>query len=163
MDSTEATTGPWRTAPLDQVITHLLDAYHKPLRAELGRLAALTTELAIEAGRAEPRLLELRRCFSELDHELHLHMEKEEQILFPMILAGDGAHAGGPIQVMEHEHVGARALLAELRRLTDGYRAAPGASERQVTVFAGLAALERAMNAHIDLENHVLHPRALAD
>jgi regulator of cell morphogenesis and NO signaling len=33
------------------------------------------------------------------------HLEKEEQILFPMIVRGDGTYASGPICVMEEEHV----------------------------------------------------------
>ena len=37
--------------------------------------------------------------------ELESHMQKEEHILFPMILRGQKNMAVGPISVMESEHV----------------------------------------------------------
>ena len=89
-------------------------------------------------------------------------MAKEEQILFPLILQGRGAMAGGPIAVMEHEHQSAGDALERLRELTGGYQVPAAACNTWRALWHGLAALESEMHQHIHLENNILFPRALA-
>ena len=50
--------------------------------------------------------------------ELLDHMTKEEQILFPLIRAGGGTAARGPITVMTREHEDHGANLRAVRELT---------------------------------------------
>jgi regulator of cell morphogenesis and NO signaling len=89
-------------------------------------------------------------------------MVKEERILFPMIKSGQGAMAGGPISVMEHEHDSAGAALHRLRELTDGYEVPGEACNTWRALWHGLAALEESLQQHIHLENNILFPRSLA-
>ena len=71
--------------------------------------------------------------------------------------------AGGPVNVMEHEHASAGAALAHLRRLTDDYTVPEGACMTWTALWHALADLEKAMHQHIHLENNILFPRALRE
>lgn len=57
-----------------------------------------------------------------LKAELNSHMMKEVQILFPMIVNGQGAKAFGPISVMDREHESAGHVLKCLRGLINDYQ-----------------------------------------
>ena len=89
-------------------------------------------------------------------------MGKEEQILFPLILQGRGAMAGGPVAVMEQEHQSAGDALERLRELTNDFEVPPEACNTWRALWHGLAALETGTHQHIHLENNILFPRALA-
>ncbi len=56
----------------------------------------------------------------------------------------------------EHDAVGT--LLAELRRLTNGYLAPADGCASYVTCFAALAELEADTHLHIHKENNLLFP-----
>ena len=75
-------------------------------------------------------------------------MRKEEEVLFPAIVAMTGEEGvrmplDEPIACMMHEHDHAGAALAELRRLTNGYIPPPDACNTYRALFAGLDELER--------------------
>ena len=151
----------WNTADLADLIGHILTAYHRPLQSELPRLDAMTKKVASVHHDKDARLEQLRDLFTDLNNELTSHMMKEEQILFPMILQGQGASAGGPISVMEHEHDSAGATLRKMRALTDNFEPPAEACNTWRAMFHGLKELERELHLHIHLENNILFPRAL--
>ena len=153
----------WDGAPLDDLIQHILTVYHAPLAAELDRLEAMARKVLDVHGSKEPVMLpELLNVYLALKTELVPHMRKEEDILFPMILHGQGAMAGGPISVMRNEHDSAGAALKRLRELTHDYQLREDACNTWRALWHGLAALEEELNQHIHLENNILFPRALA-
>lgn len=153
----------WDQAPLNDLITHILHAYHRPLREELPRLEGMARKVLDVHGARDPQKFNrIVSVFARLRAELESHMMKEEQILFPMIMSGSGAMAGGPISVMEDEHESAGGALRELRALTDGYEVPEEACNTWRALWCGLKALEATMHQHIHLENNILFPRALA-
>jgi regulator of cell morphogenesis and NO signaling len=93
------------------------------------------------------------------------HMDKEEQVLFPAIkrlAAGEIAPSRtilAPVRMMEAEHDEAGHALAEMRRLTDGFRPPADACNSYRAAFAGLHGVEQDMHRHVHLENNVLFPR----
>jgi len=151
----------WSSVDLSVLIDHILTAYHKPLQEELPRLDTMTTKVAAVHHEKDARLTELRSVFAALKAELDAHMMKEEQILFPMIRQGQGASAGGPISVMEHEHDSAGAALRKMRVLTDEFQPPEEACNTWRAMLHGLEELERELHQHIHLENNILFPRAL--
>ncbi|MCP3978529.1 MAG: iron-sulfur cluster repair di-iron protein [bacterium] len=152
----------WDEAPLGDLIDHILANYHKPLYEELPRLEEMAQKVARVHGDKRPDALpELASICTGLKAELEQHMAKEEQILFPMIRQGQGAMAGGPISVMEHEHDNAGKALHRLRELTEGYTVPEEACNTWRALWHGLAALEQSLHEHIHLENNILFPRAL--
>jgi len=152
----------WDDEPLDDLIQHILTDYHRPLDEELPRLEVMARKvLSVHRDKAEEMLTQLVDTYVGLKLELEQHMQKEEQILFPMIRNGQGAMADGPISVMNSEHDAAGAALARLRELTDGYNVPEGACTTWTALWHGLAALEDSLHQHIHLENNILFPRAL--
>jgi regulator of cell morphogenesis and NO signaling len=153
----------WEEEPLDHLIDHILTTYHEPLRSELPRLEKMAARVLAVHGDKMPEVLgELRDVVGALRTELEAHMVKEEQILFPMIKAGHGKQAGGPVAVMEHEHASAGAALQRLRELTNDFQPPAGACATWTGLWAGLADLESELHLHIHLENNILFPRAMA-
>ena len=153
----------WFIAPFTELTAHIVRTYHAPLREELPRLEAMAAKVAKVHGAKDDRLVRIAAIVSDLSDDLLMHMEKEEQILFPAInaieVSGRAIRLEGPISVMEHEHDQAGAWLAELRSLTDGYQPPEWGCATLRALFAGLAELEATMHVHVHLENNVLFPR----
>lgn len=163
LDTSDADVESWAGAPLDALIEHILATYHRPLDEELPRIEAMAQKVHAVHGDKDPeRLGAMLQTFSALKAELEPHMMKEEQILFPMILGGEGAMADGPVHVMRSEHDEAGAMLRRLRELTDDYTPPEGACNTWRALWSALADLERSLHEHIHLENNILFPRALA-
>ena len=154
----------WDQAPLGDLIDHIVDVYHESLREELPPLANMARKVAdVHRDKAPETLPELLDVCLALQAELESHMEKEEQILFPMIRRGKGFMAEGPISVMLDEHDSAANALRRLRELTNGYEVPAEACNTWRALWHGLAALEESLHRHIHLENNILFPRALAN
>lgn len=143
----------WTTAPLTELVDHIVEAHHGYLRRQLPLVTGL-----LEKGEAPAGMSAVWEAFVE---ELEGHLWKEEQILFPMIRAiqagavAADSHCGGvqnPIRVMLAEHDSAQDALTEMRRLTGGYAGALNVELRD---------LERDLLEHIRLENEILFPRVL--
>jgi regulator of cell morphogenesis and NO signaling len=149
--------------PLDELAVYIVDTHHTFLRRELPRLKAMSQRVAEVHGGHTPSLIEMFRVFSHMDDELTSHMMKEEQILFPAIIAmvRNGAKVGpldGPISCMIHEHDIAGKCLEDLRRLSNGFQPPADACNTYRALFAGLRDLEEDLHRHIHLENAVLFP-----
>jgi regulator of cell morphogenesis and NO signaling len=164
----------WSRAPLRDLITHVLDTYHTPLRQELPVLLQLAEKVALVHGAKHPAMLRpIQEVLQGFASELQQHMFKEEVVLFPGIIAleeawesGEEAPVGtfpslaGPLQQMEREHEQAGAGLATLRRLSGDYDLPSEACGSFGALFRGLAQLETTMHEHVHLENNILFPRA---
>jgi regulator of cell morphogenesis and NO signaling len=152
----------WDDAPLNVLIDHIEAVYHRPLDEELPRIQQMAEKVFQVHGDKDPEMLGgILQTFTALKAELEPHMMKEEQVLFPMIKAGNGAFATGPVQVMQHEHEEAGAMLRRLNELTHGYTVPEGACNTWTALWHALADLERSLHEHIHLENNILFPRAL--
>lgn len=145
-----------------EIIDHILPRYHEPLREELPRLLAMARKVEEVHGDKDACPRGLAAHLERMGQELEMHMQKEEQILFPMLRSGRGHMAAMPIQVMEQEHHDAGHDLARLRELTSNYTPPAEACNTWNALFLGLAELERELKDHIHLENNVLFPKALA-
>ena len=151
----------WDERPLGELIDHIVAYYHRRLREELPQLVEM-------AAKVERRHAEKAACprglHDHLDyvHQAVLdHLAKEEQVLFPMIRAGRGPHAAGPIHVMEVEHEDHAQNLARTRALTGNLVPPAEACATWTALYLRLAALEIELMEHIHLENNVLFRRAL--
>jgi len=160
----EATTGNavnWADAPIADLVDHIVSYYHARHRVDLPEIIALARK--VEAVHAEkptcPRGL---AAHLEAVHAAVLdHLDKEEGILFPLILSGRGFHAAGPIAVMEREHTEHGENLQITRRLTDNLTPPPEACTTWQSLYVRLATLEAELMEHIHLENNVLFQRTL--
>jgi regulator of cell morphogenesis and NO signaling len=160
---------------LRDLAAHVVERYHRPLDEELPRLSQLMTKVAAVHGDRHPYLAEAAAAFAALREDIEPHMMKEERVLFPYIARLDGLSIAGtpllaspfgsiesPITVMEMEHETVGRLLADLRRLTEGFTPPADACNSFRGLLHGLAELERDTHEHIHVENNILFPRAKA-
>jgi regulator of cell morphogenesis and NO signaling len=141
------------------LIDHILVRYHETHRRELPELVALARR--VEARHAEhPKVpAGLADLLETIAAAIDEHMLKEERILFPMMQAGMGAMAGGPIAVMRDEHVEHGERLQQLEALTHDHVPPADACNSWRALYAGTAKLVDDVMQHIHLENNVLFPR----
>ena len=151
----------WDQEPLPDLIDHILATYHEPLRQDLPHLETLARKVKEVHGDKDPeRFEELLATLLAIRADIEQHLPKEEQILFPMIKAGQGAMAEGPMHVMEAEHEQLGEMLRKVRGLTNDFIVPEEACNTWRALWVGLEDLERALHEHIHLENNILHPRA---
>jgi regulator of cell morphogenesis and NO signaling len=153
----------WEERPIRDLISHIVDYYHRRLRDELPALIAM-------AARVEKVHAEKATCprgLADLLERIHTavldHLTKEECILFPLMLAGRGAHAGAPIHVMEVEHREHAENLRQIRALTSNLVPPPEACATWRALYLRLEAFEAELMEHIHLENNVLFRRVLCE
>jgi len=155
---------------LSQLAEHIETTHHAYLKQELPRLVEMADRVATKHGWRDPRLPELAATVRTLTEEMLSHMQKEENILFPLVRqieagAIGGFHCGSianPIRQMEAEHESAGNLTAKLRLLTDGFTPNAEACNTHRALLAGLAEFEADLHRHVHKENNILFPRALA-
>ncbi len=159
----------WSSRPMRALTAHIVTKHHSFVREEAPRLCALAEKVISRHGATHPELLSIRDNFRALSDELHAHMLKEEQILFPFIDNIDTASRPGacfgsvefPIERMLAEHDDAGALTAQIRSLSNNFQAPDGACPSYRGLYQGLADFERDLHHHIHLENNILFPRAI--
>jgi regulator of cell morphogenesis and NO signaling len=154
-----ATAGQPAPQATPELITHILERYHEVHRRELPELIRL-------AARVEERHAEnaevprgLHAALKEAAVALEEHMQKEEQILFPLMLAGGHPMIGGPISHMRHEHDEHGERLANLESLARGFALPPEACSTWRALYTGVRKLIDDVHEHVHLENNVLFPR----
>jgi regulator of cell morphogenesis and NO signaling len=152
----------WDERPLGELVHHIVDFYHQRLRVELPELVSLAAKVETRHADKPSCPRGIRRHLEETYQAVLEHLAKEEQVLFPMILAGRGRMAAGPIHVMEAEHDDHAVGLRETRRLTADLVAPEEACPTWRALYLRLAAFEAELMDHIHLENNVLFRRVLA-
>lgn len=141
------------------LIEHILHRFHAVHRDELGWLIPLAQKVEAVHGDHEEAPLGLTDALVALAEELDSHMQKEEQVLFPMMQAGGNPMIVHPITVMRHEHDEAETLAAEVRAVTRNLNLPIGACRSWTALYGGLQKFLDDLTAHIALENTVLFPR----
>jgi regulator of cell morphogenesis and NO signaling len=133
--------------------------YHATHRRELPELIRLArrVEAAHKAHPAAPHgLADLLETIAE---ELDAHMQKEEQILFPMMRRGGHPMMAQPISVMLAEHDNQGVHLREIERLTSDFTVPEDACPTWRALSVGARKLADDLMEHIHIENNILFPR----
>jgi regulator of cell morphogenesis and NO signaling len=157
-----------------ELIAYILDKHHVFTKNEMARLEPLADKVIGAHGANHSELLALRDLMRQLFADLRPHMFKEEQILFPFIIALENASeqnrpvpfapfgtVNNPIRMMLTEHDTAGDLLREMRKLSSDYRVPPDACISFKTFYEALEAFEADLHQHIHLENNLLFPKAI--
>ena len=154
----------WTGGETHELIAHIVDRYHRPLRVYLERLDMLSEKvLKAHFENHGSTLSRLREVILEFRSELLNHMEKEERILFPMILSGRTVQIGHPIRIMEIEHEDAAKKLSQIRRLTNNFTLPGDACDSFKAYWQELETVDRELRFHIHLENNILFSEVLAN
>lgn len=151
-----------RIAPLTEIMDYILVRYHIRHREQLEELILQATKVERVHANKPTVPAGLTNYLTLLNQDLNSHMQKEEQILFPMIRRGMGAQAAGPINVMESEHQSAGKLLEMIKQVTNNVTLPDQACTTWKAMYNGINELIDDLMNHINLEDYVLFPRALA-
>jgi regulator of cell morphogenesis and NO signaling len=143
----------------NDLIDMILIRFHETHRRELPELVKLARRVeavhrdvaSVPAGLAD--------LLQHISDELESHMQKEEKILFPMILRGGHPMIAGPISVMLAEHDDHGANLRKLEALTNDFMPPADACTTWRALYVGARKLTDDVMEHIHTENNILFPR----
>jgi len=165
----------WTGGSSAALIRHIQSTHHAFTREQLAHLDIMLERLVRRHAEARPELAEIRSLYNALRDDLIPHLMKEENILFPYIEALEKHSREGaslpaacfgsidhPIAQMESEHEAVTGLLQQLRHTTQAYTPPPDACTSYRIAMLALERLEADLLRHIQLENEVLFPQALA-
>lgn len=151
---------------------YIIDTHHAYVKEELPRIVGYAQKVASKHGERYPHLNKLLNLVEELYNELMPHLQKEENVLFPLIkqldaattnpydsLIKERAFVKHPIEAMEHEHDHAGEVMATIRSITDQYRVPQGACTTFQVLYDSLHRFEQDLHQHVHLENNVLFMR----
>ncbi|AJG19173.1 Nitric oxide-dependent regulator DnrN or NorA [Cupriavidus basilensis] len=150
----------WGSACAADLIAHILARYHEVHRQQLPELIRLARRVEQVHGDREDCPLGLADHLCVMQQELESHMQKEEQILFPLLARELGAMAGGPITVMRMEHDEHGQALQRLNALTNDITLPRAACNTWRALYLGLRTLREDLMEHIHLENNILFDNA---
>ena len=77
----------WMAMPLWELTQHIRDKHHRYVRESIRGTQTLLDLVTARHGKAHPEVAEIGKIFTEVGREMIMHMQKEEQILFPYIEA----------------------------------------------------------------------------
>jgi regulator of cell morphogenesis and NO signaling len=141
------------------LIDHILTRYHDVHRQQLPELIRMARRVE-SVHRDNPHVpAGLAELLETAEQELLSHMEKEEQILFPMLKSGGNPFVKQPIGMMRAEHVDHGAMLDKIMALTNDATPPQGACNTWRALYAGIGQLNDDLINHIHLENNVLFPQ----
>ncbi len=90
-------------------------------------------------------------------------MQKEEQVLFPLMRAGGAPMIVHPIARMRFEHDEHGERLRRLEALTGNFALPADACPTWAALYTGLRKLVDDLMEHVHLENNVLFPQFAAE
>ncbi|HKM89724.1 MAG TPA: iron-sulfur cluster repair di-iron protein [Candidatus Acidoferrales bacterium] len=164
----------WNSARLCDLTAHICEKHHRYVREAIARIRPLLEKVKAKHGENHRELAEIERLFLEVGGEMLMHMQKEEQILFPYIDAVEQAASGGasleppffqsvrnPIRMMMNEHDSAGDLVRQIRKATVAYTPPADACTSFTALYQELRQFEADLHQHVHLENNILFPRAV--
>jgi regulator of cell morphogenesis and NO signaling len=146
------------------LIARIVDRHHGYLRRAFPYIAPIMAKVAKVHGPRDGQLADLAATFDGLVGSLAPHLEEEEQVLFPALVAraSDAGLVARELGRMHEDHLAVGDLLAKIRKLTAGFATPEWGCNTYRVLMAELEALEADILRHVHLENHVLAPRFAA-
>jgi len=164
----------WTSAPLSDLTRHIRDRHHRYVRESIARIQPLLNKVEAKHGKSHSEIADIRRLFAEVAREMIMHMQKEEQILFPYIEVLEKATnshgsveppffqtVGNPIHAMMKEHDAAGELVKQIRKASLEYRTPADACTSYKALYQDLREFEADLYQHVHLENNILFPRSV--
>ncbi|WER49314.1 iron-sulfur cluster repair protein YtfE [Cupriavidus sp. WKF15] len=152
----------WDAVPPASLIAHILTRFHERHREQLPELIRLARRVEHVHGDRPDCPVGLADHLVVMRDELEAHMQKEEQVLFPMLARGLQAAATAPITVMRMEHDDHGEALQRLATLTNDITLPRAACNTWRALYLGLRTLREDLMEHIHLENNILFEPATA-
>ena len=164
----------WTKAPLAELTRHIRERHHGYVRDVIPRLRGMLAKVREKHGSKRHEVGEIEKLFADVAREMLMHMQKEEQILFPYIDAIERAANGqggveppffqtvrNPIYSMMKEHDAAGELVRKIRAASNGYQPPEDSCTTFKAAYQELQQFEEDLHLHVHLENNILFPRAV--
>jgi regulator of cell morphogenesis and NO signaling len=164
----------WSKAPLAELTRHIRERHHGYVRGVIPRLRGMLAKVREKHGGKHREIGEIETLFADVAREMLMHMQKEEQILFPYIDALERAANGNgaveppffqtvrnPIYSMMQDHDAAGELVRKIRAASNGYQPPEDSCTTFKLAYQELQRFEEDLHLHVHLENNILFPRAV--
>jgi len=151
----------WSKVDNKSLIEHILTRYHQVHREQLTELIRLANRVETVHGNHKLCPNGLADHLDSAKQELEQHMQKEESILFPMLVGGNWPMVSGPISVMMSDHENHIESIDRIYALTNDLSLHPEACNTWRALYLGLQEFISDINMHIHIENNILFARAL--
>jgi len=151
----------WSKVDNKSLIEHILIRYHQVHREQLTELIRLADRVETVHGSHKLCPNGLADHLVSVKQELEQHMQKEESILFPMLVGGNWPMVAGPISVMMSDHENHIESIDRIYALTNDLSLHPEACNTWRALYLGLQEFISDINMHIHIENNILFARAL--
>jgi len=160
---------------LDFLADYIVNTHHKYVTESLPMLFEFSKKVARVHGDFHIEVVEIADYFKAVADELTMHMDKEENILFPYIKDLVAAKKNGtpfkpspfgsienPIRMMESEHVSAGGNMDKIHELSSSFTPPEDACSSYRVLYQKLEEFELDLHQHIHLESNILFPKAIA-
>lgn len=164
----------YKSWKLDFLIDHIINVHHTYVNENIPMMFQYAEKVARVHGQNHPELLEIFSLVEAVVQELNMHLQKEENVLFPYVkmlvrakeagVMPDKAHFGtvqNPIRMMESEHDGAGDVFKTIAKLSDNFTPPQDACNTYRALFSKMQEFEQDLHQHIHLENNILFPKAI--
>jgi regulator of cell morphogenesis and NO signaling len=164
----------WASAPLSDLTRHIREKHHQYVRTAIPRIRELLDKVKAKHGSNHTEIADIETLFARVSQDMIMHMQKEEQILFPYIERMEQAASGkgtleppffqtvrNPIQAMMKEHDSAGDLMKQIRKASIDYAPPADACTSYRALYQDLHEFEADLHQHVHLENNILFPRSV--
>ena len=158
----------WTTKPLAELTRHIRERHHQYARDVVPRLRGLLAKVREKHGRRHREIGEIDKLFGDVAREMLMHIQKEEQILFPYIDALErAANSGEAVEPpffgtvrnpIYSKHDSSGELMRQIRKASNAYQAPSDACTSFRAAYQELQQFEEDLHLHVHLENNVLLP-----
>lgn len=158
----------WDQMTIEEVADYIVETYHNYLRQELPRITQLVEKVNMKHGQRHPYIADLKNAFEKMRNSLFAHMEEEERVVFPLMIALTISKESHQEEVKKHldsldkDHLEIKEGLERIKELTNGYNPPINACITHIVMLNSLKQLDQNLHEHIHKENQILFPRAKA-
>ncbi len=161
---------------IDFITDYIVKVHHQYIRKALPQLKVQLEQFAEGHKKKFEYLEELLRSVNQFGKTVLVHLEHEEEIIFPYIKQIAHAYQSRasyasllvrtlrkPVDdIMQHEHDVTARMLKRWRDLTSNYTTPQHACISHQVVFKKLRELDNDIVQHLHLENDILFPKAIS-
>lgn len=155
----------------DFLIDYIVNNFHDKIRRDLPDIKFYAEKVTEIYGQDHAELFDIYQELLELMNEITVHMEEEEQWLFPfikMLMQGrmkiddlNEIKSADIIGMLQHEHKEVGTSINKIRKLSGDYVLPEDDCPIYGTFFEGLASFEKDLRKLTHLENNILFPKIL--
>lgn len=157
------------TMSLEELTQYIISTHHTYVKKALPEITRHLDAAVRVHGGNHPELVDIQKNFISLKEELELHLEKEENDVFPSIdaltekapIPDNLGELSQSIATLEQEHESAGRVFDHINELAQRYKAPADACNTYQLVFKELQELEQDLHVHIARENYLLFPKAI--